>query len=90
MSDYDATFMMKCCGPAGAPSELTAGYRINGKVFLPVGLHRGSHQTWQCFEDVETGERFDYCTFRFETAVATGKAEEVPAMEMLALTARGE
>jgi len=84
------TTLLRCCGPAGAPSELNDAYEIEGVVYIPVGLHRGALQTWQCIENLETGERKDYCTFNFEAALEVGEIEVVPALEVLALIqARG-
>ena len=76
--------LLKCCGPAGAESERNDAFRIDGAVYLAVGLHRGSHQTWDCLENIDTGERKDLCGFQFKAALSTGEIEPVPAMEVLA------
>ena len=86
---YDVTLLMRCCGPAGAESPRNGVYRIKGDVYLVVGEHRGSHQTWSCLENIETGERKDYADLNFDVALEMGKVEELPAMEALALAAKG-
>ena len=78
----------KCCGPALAATERNDAYRIDGVVYFPDGLHRGSHQTWECLKSAETGEHKDVCTYHFDAGLQTGKIKIVPAMEALAWAAR--
>jgi hypothetical protein len=76
--------LLRCCGPAGNESERNDAYLIDDVAYLSVGLHRGSHQVWECLENIETGERKDLCNFQFKAALETGEIKIVPAMEVLA------
>jgi hypothetical protein len=82
--------MNRCCGPAlnPTPAIYQGAYRILGHVYVPVGLHKGSHQQWICLENVETGERKDLWTTLLDMDLTTGAIATVEPMEVVAIASK--
>lgn len=73
-----------CCGGDLQSFTTDDGFRMYGKVYVPLGYHYIDTRTFVCFEEVRTGERVDIWLSAFHEDLATGLFENLEAMSVVA------
>lgn len=81
--------MTACCGyDLIAFDGFSEGYRMYGKLYIPLGYHHIENRAFICCEEIQTGERVDVLLSSFYVDVDTGLFDLLTDMQVIAEAAK--